>query len=125
MTDLPTIVGLGVFFLLCSLVVAVQARRRGYSLLVWLVAGALGNPIFLLILLGIMPDFRRKNHRKVEMADLEERLRREPRRLPGVVPVAESVEPAHPIRRSLDRSLGDRETIDPIQRSLGDEPTRL
>ena len=102
MTDPLILVGLGVFFLLCSLLVAVQAHRRGYPLLVWLVAGTLGNPIFLLILLGIMPDFRRKNRRKQEMADLEDRLRLVSPRLPGVAGVAAPLS-NHPIGAGRSR----------------------
>src|SRR5262249_62079621 len=87
-----------VFALLLSLIVAVQARRRGYPLLAWLVAGALGNPIFLLVLLGAMPDFRRRRLRKRELADLEDRLNhRGPRVLPGLAcPVQAPRPPAAP-----------------------------
>jgi hypothetical protein len=94
--------------LLISLVVAVQAQRRGYPLVAWLVAGALANPIFLLVLLGVMPDFRRKRLREEEMDDLEKRLRQ----------VRPSARPA-PRQRSLDE-----QSTDAAERSLGDEETR-
>jgi hypothetical protein len=123
------VLGFGAFFLLISLVVAVQARRRGYPLLVWLVAGALGNSIFLLILLGIMPDFRRKNMRKKEMDELDERLLLPPRRLPGVEEISPPpdglADRQGAMQGSLGRSLGDQVTSDLPQRSLGDEQTRL
>src|SRR4051794_21879682 len=57
-------------WMLLALIIAVQARRRGYPFAAWLLAGTLGNPIFLLVLLGAMPDFRRRQLRKKEMADL-------------------------------------------------------
>jgi hypothetical protein len=102
------VLGAGVFVL----TVAVQAKRRGYSLLAWFVAGLLGNPLFLLVLLGILPDFRRKRLRKTEREDLEERLQRARR-------------PAEPAPApSLERSLGDQATNVP-ERSLGDEQTRM
>ncbi len=101
--------GAGVFVL----PLALQARQRGYSLLVWLVAGLLGNPLFLLILLGVLPDFRRKALRQAEREDLQERLRR------ASQPPAPAL-PAGP----LGRSLGDQVTRLP-ERSLGDEETRL
>jgi hypothetical protein len=108
---------------LFSLVVAVQARRRGYSLLVWLVGGLLGNPIFLLVLLGAMPDFARRRLRRQERAELEERLRRKVR---VVEEEAGDVlaGPAAPERPPVERSLGDQLTRLP-ERSLGDEETRL
>ena len=113
------IAGLGAFglmlviFLALSLAVAVQARRRGYSLWVWLVAGLAGNPIFFLILLGVLPDFARKRLRVTEMEDLESRLNGKATK--------ESAEPA---AADVQRSLGDQPTYLP-ERSLGDIETRL
>src|SRR5262249_18191957 len=98
---------------LLVLIVPLQAKRRGYSLLAWLVASLLGNPVFLLILLGLLPDARRKRLRTTEREDLEGRLRR----------ARGPAEPA-PARPPLERSLGDQATRLP-ERSLGDEETRL
>jgi hypothetical protein len=115
-------------FLLLSLIVAVQAKRRGYPVLAWLIAGTLANPIFLLVMLGIMPDFRRKKLRKKETDDMERRLARRPNQ-PEPVPPEVSQTPGAPpgaVRRSLDRSLGDQPTQWPQrERSLGDDETRL
>jgi hypothetical protein len=111
---------------LMSVIVAVQARRRGYSLLVWLIGGLLGNPIFLLVLLGAMPDFARKRLRREERADVEERLRRKVRVVEeeaGEVLAGPSAGPGA-VRPAVERSLGDQPTRLP-ERSLGDEETRL
>jgi hypothetical protein len=114
----------GGLVLIVSLVVAIQARRRGYSLLTWVVAGMLVNPIFLLVLLGVLPDRRRKRLREKETEDLEHRLLRPPRhREEAAAPVALPVRPGA-IRAGLDRSLGDMPTNLP-ERSLGDEETRM
>jgi hypothetical protein len=112
---------LAVLLLVCALfsaITAVQARRRGYSFFVWLLAGTLGNSIFLLILLGVMPDFRRRKLREQEAEDLRKRLRRRGGRVeaaPAAPPGAEQV---------MERSLGDVPTRAP-DRSLGDDETRL
>ena len=93
--------------LIFALMVAVQARRRGYSMLAWLLAGTLGNPIFLLVLLGAMPDFRRRRLRRKEMDDLETRLGRRGQHRPPDLPRA-ARQPVRP--ESIQRSLGDEET---------------
>jgi hypothetical protein len=120
-----TLAAIFLLFLLFSLITAVQAKRRGYPLIAWLLAGALGNPVFLLVLLGVMPDFRRKKLRITEMDDLERRLAAKPRQIePAVVPEAELASaPPGAVRRAIDRSLGDQPTQMP-ERSPGDEPTR-
>jgi hypothetical protein len=98
-----------------SLLVAVQARWRGYPLVVWLIAGVVGNPIFILVLLAFMPDFARRRQRRQELDDLARRLEggRRPR------PAA-----AGPAPPAAGPSLGDASAHLP-ERSLGDEPTRL
>src|SRR4051794_10235241 len=105
-----------------GLVVAVQASYRGYNVGVWLIAACLGNPVFLLILLGVLPDRKRRDLRERELDDIEGRRRRLPRKLPAT---------AEPMRGSTDvqvrppqRSRGDEETRLPPDRSLGDEETR-
>jgi hypothetical protein len=107
---------------LFSLIVAVQARRRGYSLLVWLVGGVLGNPIFLLVLLPAMPDFARRRLRREERAELEERLRRKVRVVEDEA--GEVLAGPKAAERPAERSPGDQMTRLP-ERSLGDEETRL
>src|SRR5262249_41594735 len=103
-------------FLVLSLVVAVQARRRGYPVLPWLLAGLPGYGIFLLILLGVMPDLARKRQRVQEMEGLESRLKKKllPRQVAGpeTLPL--------PVGVDVTRSVGDQP-----ERSLGDDETRL
>jgi peroxiredoxin len=54
---------------------AVQAYRRGLSFFVWLLAGFLAaNPLFPLVLLGLLPDRARQARRRAELQDLERRL---------------------------------------------------
>jgi hypothetical protein len=98
-----------------SAMVASQARKRGYSFIVWVVAGMLGNPLFFLVLLAIMPDFARRKQREKEMAELEKKL--------DILQVPTAT--ALPAVR--ERSLRDEETrmLPAPERSLGDEPTRL
>jgi hypothetical protein len=108
-------------FLILSLVVAVQARRRGYPMLPWLIAGLTGYGIFMLILLGVMPDFARKRQRVKEMADLESRLRN--KLLPRSVDDGTETL-TFPVRRDVQRSVGDQVTRLP-ERSIGDDETRL
>jgi hypothetical protein len=110
-----------VLFLVLSLVVAVQARRRGYLLLPWLLAGLSGYGIFLLILLGVMPDFARKRQRLKEMEDLESRLRK--KLLTRAVADGGDTLPL-PTRHGVQRSVGDQPTALP-ERSVGDDETRL
>jgi hypothetical protein len=107
-----------------SVLVAVQARRRGYRFLTWFFAGMLGNPIFFLILLAIMPDFARKALRQEEMADLEARLAARKMPAPPAYPLLAVPHPAGDASTlSAGRSLGDQPTIMPPLRSLGDEET--
>jgi hypothetical protein len=101
--------------------VAVQARRRGYGFLAWLVGGTLGNPVFFLVLLALMPDLARRALRRKEMADLEAKLAGRPRTLPPPPGPAAAV----PSTLSGDRSVGDLPTALPPDRSLGDDATML
>lgn len=113
---------LGLMLLLFGLfasITAAQAKRRGYLFVPWLFAGMLGNPIFLLVMLGVMPDFRRKRMRQKETEDLKRRLARGAAR-PEPAPVARVK-----AERRIDRSLGDEVTQDVPERSMGDEETRL
>jgi hypothetical protein len=120
-TVLQTVAPVALFFLVLSLVVAVQARRRGYPLLAWLLAGLSGYGIFLLILLGVMPDLARKRQRVKEMEDLESRLRK--KLMPRQVGDGKETLPFLS-GRDVQRSVGDQITRLP-ERSLGDDETRL
>jgi hypothetical protein len=122
------LIGLAIFS-----IPAVQAKRRGYSFFVWLLAGVLvTNPIYLLVVLGVLP------HRKRQR--LREQLRRElDAKLAAAAPAAVRAGPV--IERSVGdqptvmpgvaaatdvplRSIGDAATVMPPQRSVGDEATR-
>jgi hypothetical protein len=111
-----------------SAMVASQARKRGYSFIVWVVAGMLGNPLFFLVLLAIMPDFARRKQREKEMAELEKKLaaRKRMRVLAGNTDILQ-VPTATALPAVRERSLRDEETrmLPAPERSLGDEPTRL
>jgi hypothetical protein len=120
------------FFGAFAAITAVQARRRGYPFVPWLLAGMLGNPIFLLVMLGVMPDFRRRQLRQKETEDLKRRLARQPqqRRRPprGEQAASPKAGRVRPDRAAIDRSIGDEVTRDvppPVDRSLGDEETRM
>jgi hypothetical protein len=106
-------------FLVVALIVAVQAMWRGYPVVLWTIAGMLGNPIFLLVILGAMPDYERKRQREEERKELETRARSVAKRLPPVAPeiVVPKATPA------VERSIGDQPTTLP-ERSIGDEQTR-
>jgi hypothetical protein len=114
--------GLAAVLVVCfllGLIVAVQAQRRGYNLGVWLLGGTLsGNPVLVLVLLAVMPDFARKRLRRTYMAQLEDRLAAASRRVLGR---ARAPQPAV----APDRSVGDLPTYLPPSRSVGDEETRL
>jgi hypothetical protein len=129
--------GLIVLFFAVSVcwVVAAQARRRGYSLLLWLAAGLLAcNPLFLLVVLATIPHRSRLEKRRRFLEQLDARLAELPE--PVAVAVEEETPPAPQgsigdrptvppeARVSRQRSLGDQTTNLP-QRSLGDEETRL
>jgi hypothetical protein len=103
---------------LISLVVAVQARRRGYSFLVWQAAGTLVNPVFFLVLLGMLPNRARQAQRRRELADLNAKLAvlRKGAGEPATLPAAPAVRP--------ELSLGDQPTVAPPGVSLGDQETR-
>jgi hypothetical protein len=106
---------------LFAFLVAVQARRRGYRFTVWAVVGMLANPVYLVILLATMPDYARKRLREQFRAELDAKLAG---RSPSAhLPVASSPT-AGTFTASPDVSVGDRRTVLPRDRSLGDEETR-
>jgi hypothetical protein len=119
--------GLGLlFFAVLAAIVAVQAQRRGYRVLVWLVAGAFGNPIFFLVMLAAMPDFARKALRRKYLTELEAKLAARPKVLPpGPPPPPPRPAAAPGSTAPVERSLGDRPTELPPDISLGDAETHL
>jgi heme exporter protein D len=93
--------------------VAWQARRRGYSFWVWLLASVVSlNPLLILILLAMLPDARKKRLREEEMEALQEKIAA----LPVVELGGDAVVPAG--------SLGEQSTAAARLRSVGDEETR-
>jgi heme exporter protein D len=95
--------------------VARQAKRRGYSFWLWLLANLVTlNPLLVLIVLAVLPDARKMALRRELRAELEARLAARPR------PEAALPGPAVPAC-----SIGDQATVVPPQlRSIGDEETR-
>ncbi len=113
------VVMLALFVLLAvALIVAVQAGWRGYPVWAWTLAGLLGNPVFLLVVLGALPDFARRKLREEYLREIEGKLRERVKRLPP-----SSATAAVPRPDAIERSLGDMPTNLP-ERSLGDEETR-
>lgn len=102
-------------------IVAAQAHWRGYNFFPWLFMGMLGNSIFLLVLLAVMPDYSRKAMRRRFAEELEEKLRHKTAS-ERIGPEDEKGTPGVPVS---ERSLGDLPTVAPRERSLGDEETRL
>lgn len=112
---------------------AVQAKRRGYSFFVWLLAGILVyNPIYLLVVLGVSPHRKRQQMREQFRRELDAKLTGE---APATVAAGQiperslgdhlTVPPG--LAAATDgpaRSLGDEATIMPPVRSLGDQMTR-
>ena len=127
-----------VFLILAVLVPAVQAKRRGYSLIVWFIAGALVfNPIYLLVILGISPHRKRQQMREQFRRELDAKLAAAgiPAAAPATRPMADRSlgdQPTIPPGTAAatdgppvpQRSLGDLPTVSPGSRSVGDEPTR-
>ena len=107
--------GMGLFLATFG-AVAWQARRRGYSFWVWMLACIFSlNPLLILVLLAMLPDARKKRLREREMEELQKKLAALPTiALSGdflAVPAA---------------SLGDQLTTAPSAlRSIGDEMTRM
>jgi hypothetical protein len=95
--------------------VARQAQRRGYALVLWFLASVVSaNPLLVLIVLAMLPDARRLRLRQAEHEALEKKLLGvQQRQQTGIVVAPE---------RQL--SVGDRDTVLPEVRSLGDEETR-
>lgn len=107
MTTLLTALGLG----LSSGIVAIQAHRRGYSMGLWLLVSLLGNPIFSLVLLAIMPDRRLLALRRHERAMLDVELASLTVATPGAPRPSDSHGSSNDIVPM--RSIGDRPTVLP------------
>ena len=119
------LLGQGILVLVLAMYVAIpwQARRRGYSFWLWLIATFVAfNPIIMLVLLALMPNRARKRLREKFRAELNAKLAARTGR--PLVPAAAVA--AHSLAGSTmpERSLGDMPTVAPPDRSLGDEATR-
>jgi hypothetical protein len=112
------------FLALISAIVAYQARQRGYHFFPWLMAGILANPIFFLVLLAIMPDRARKARRRRYLAELESNLAARPKVRP-TAPATVSPRGGESVAVTPERSIGDLPTVEPPDRSLGDEETHV
>jgi len=101
-------------FLFFALPVARQARRRGYSGIVWLLAAIISlNPLLILIVLIVLPDRRKLLLREKERQDLEAKLAARAKK----APLSETVQSVPAV------SLGDQATAASFVRSIGDEET--
>jgi hypothetical protein len=136
--DVPLVVATGLVGLAGLLVVftifsipAFQARRRGYSFLVWLLAGLLVfNPIYLLVVLGVLPHRRRQRLREEFSRELDTKLTAVPAETAVAIPERSVGDqptslPGQAVATTPPRSVGDAATAFPPARSLGDEATRL
>jgi hypothetical protein len=104
-----------VVFGLIALVPALQARRRGYSGILWFLTGLLArSPIFLLILLAAAPHQARRRKRDQYLKELDALLAARP-----AAPTVAAAGAAAP-----ERSVGDQPTVLPRDRSVGDLETR-
>jgi hypothetical protein len=125
-------IGVGVGILIFA-IPAIQAKRRGYSFFVWLLAGILiYNPIYLLVVLGVVPHRKRQKMREQFRRELNAKLATaapatgttgpipdrslgdQPTAPPGLAAASDGPE----------RSIGDAATVMPPARSIGDEMTR-
>ncbi len=94
--------------------VAWQAKRRGYSFWVWMLASVVSlNPLLILLVLVMLPDARKKRLREKEMSNLRKKL--------AALPPVELGGDALAVSTA---SLGDQSTTAPSAlRSIGDEET--
>lgn len=116
---IPILIGALAVMAFVLSIAAVQAKRRGYSFIVWLLAGLFVlNPIYLLVVLATVPHRKRQALRLQFATELDGKLARA---RPGVAPTFQPVP---------ENSIGDLATLDPRttaghgSRSLGDEETR-
>jgi hypothetical protein len=108
---LAVLVGLGLCF---PILVGKQARRRGYSGIIWFLAVIFSlNRLLIIVVLTVLPDRKKLRLREEERKKLEVKL----------AAVAVAI-PAPPTRPVTVTSLGDQSTAAPSARSIGDEETR-
>lgn len=91
-----------------------QAYLRGQGFWRWVLLSLFSlNPLYLLLLIAMLPNRRRMRMREAFEAELDAKL-------------ATSASSPQPVSSPVlaDRSLGDRETAASVQQSLGDQPTR-
>lgn len=119
---IPITIVAGLMVLFVFSIPAIQAKRRGYSFFIWLIAGVLAlNPVYLLVVLSTIPHRKRQEMREQFATELDAKL------TSVGLPIAPAVRPVS------DRSIGDLATMDPAttasrpirDRSLGDEMTRM
>jgi hypothetical protein len=119
----PMTIAIVAFLLFVFAIPAIQAKRRGYSFFIWLLAGILAlNPIYLLVVLSTVPHRKRQRLRATFAEELDARLK-----TAGIPMTMQAARPAP------GRSLGDLATMDPGStasrpasgRSLGNELTRM
>jgi hypothetical protein len=112
-----TFIVMGFVFIALVSLPAYQAYRRGYNPIVWALAGIFAiNPIFILVILGMVPHRSRVRLRQQFCDDLDRKLRD----VHGE-PVGST--PGVGWRADL-YSVGDQVTQLPEQ-SIGDDQTRL
>ncbi len=117
-TIIPIFVGIHLAFVM---VVARQAKQRGYSYWNWVLAGFMSNSIVFLVLLALLPDqsldSRRKEKRELLTAKLRQRKTQAN---------YDTVKFTGAMRNT---SLGDMATIDPekigLEQSISDQATQL
>lgn len=115
---LVVFLGLGVFLVIAPPVY--HAWRRGYNPFVWGLASFLSyNPIFVLVVLASVPHRRRLRLRDQFTQELEAKLAALAGGPPGLAGDSRDA------GRIDTSALGDRATVVPRDRSIGDDPTRL
>jgi hypothetical protein len=101
-------------------ILAFQAHRRGFNFVVWMLAGLLAvNPLFPLVLLGILPSRARRTQRAAALNELERCLRDKQSARPPSSP--------GPVVREAERiaDVPPSTIAEMPQRSVGDEVTRF
>lgn len=101
---------------LLVLIPAYQAYHRGYNPVIWGLAGVFSwNPLFILVVLGMVPHRARMKLRQQYRAELDEKL--------AALGAAPAGEAAGPVRADTF-TVGDQATQLP-HRSIGDDLTRM
>lgn len=67
---------LGILILCLACVMPVQAKRRGHGFVSWFILQILSmNPLYLLVIVGLLPNKAKMRQREVFAAELEAKLR--------------------------------------------------